>query len=188
MRVVFVQGPPRSGKDSVGHILANELWSDGVDARVYKFAEPITKWSQEFFGVSCADEEIKDQPHRNIDGMSPRQAAIAFSERAIKPVFGHDIFGKVLLRKIEADAPDVAIITDSGFMHEARPIWEQYGLDVCVAVHVHRRDTSFKNDSRSYWELPEPGTTFKFDNDSSLDYLPLLVRGPRFDIEDEVSL
>lgn len=164
--VVFIQGPPRSGKDTVGGILRNMMDLEGVHAELFKFADPIADWSEAFFGVSCRDEEIKDQPNDGIpDGLSPREAAIAFSERAMKPVFGHDVFGRALLRQIQKSSPEVAIITDSGFLHEAKPVWESVGLDVCTAVQVFRKGRTFKNDSRSYWDLPEPGVTFRLDND-----------------------
>lgn len=170
-KVIFIQGPPRSGKDTVGEILRSQLRRLGHAARVYKFADPIADWSESFFGVSCRDEAIKDERHHNTEGKTPREVAIAFSERAIKPVFGHDIFGKVLSRKIAQGDQDFAIITDSGFPLEAAPIYRQVGLTNCVALQLERDGTSFVNDSRDYWELPAPGRTTRFRNVGSMSNL-----------------
>lgn len=162
---VFIQGPPRSGKDTLGEILNTRLNIGGVHARVEKFAQPIVDWSESFFGVSCRHEGLKDTKLPEMDGMSPREAAIAFSERAMKPLFGHDIFGQVLARKIALHTPDVALITDSGFLEEAQPVFDSVGLDMCLAIQVRRPGLTFEGDSRSYWDIPAPGVLMEVDND-----------------------
>ena len=168
---VFIQGPPRSGKDTLGQMLSVALRLQGLDARVYKFADPICDWSESFFGVSCRQDGLKDTKLEEMDFRSPREAAIAFSERAMKPLFGHDIFGRVLARKIGHQSPDVALITDSGFLQEAHPVCSSVGLDMCLAIQVRRPGKTFEGDSRSYWDMPYPGILMEVDNDGSIESL-----------------
>ena len=172
---IFIQGPPRSGKDTLGQLLSVALRLQGLDARVYKFADPICDWSESFFGVSCRQEGLKDTKLPEMDYRTPREAAIAFSERAMKPLFGHDIFGQVLSRKIGLQSPDVALITDSGFLAEAKPVWDSVGLDMCLAIQVRRPGKTFEGDSRSYWDMPAPGQLMEVDNDGTIESLQTRV-------------
>lgn len=162
---VFIQGPPRSGKDTLGEMLNVALNLQGHHARVEKFAQPILDWSESFFGVSCRHEGLKDTKMPEMENRTPRETAIAFSERCMKPLFGNDIFGKVLARKISLHTPDVALITDSGFREEAKPVFDSVGLDMCLAIQVRRPGRTFEGDSRSYWDMPAPGILMEVDND-----------------------
>lgn len=168
---VFIQGPPRSGKDTLGQMLSLTLNLRGVSTRIMKFADPICDWSESFFGVSCRQEDLKDTRLPEMDGRSPREAAIAFSERAMKPLFGADIFGRALARRIQLGSPEVALITDSGFRDEAKPVWEALGLDMCLAIQMRRPGHTFEHDSRSYWDMPEGGMLMEIDNDGSMEKL-----------------
>lgn len=162
-RILLVNGPPRSGKDSVGKILKQNF------EHVFSssFAAALKLHTHRLYGAVDAPvyafEEVKDQPHRLFRGLTPRQAYIAVSETLFKPLHGHDIWGRVLLEGLQwADVENekkgikdpLYVITDSGFAPEAAVVIEQYGKDAVELVRLHRAGCDFKKDSRNYIELP----------------------------------
>lgn len=162
MRVLLLNGPPRSGKDEIGRMLWNRMPSGTVRL---KFAEPIIQFMFTTYGIRMSQVD-KDAPHPSIpNGRTPREAAIAYSERYCKPLFGQEYFGRMAVEEIQNMAriqQKVCIFTDSGFPHEARPVAEAYP---CLQIRLSRPGTSFIHDSRSYWSLPNIGS-IEFDNDA----------------------
>lgn len=154
MKVLLLNGPPRSGKDYIGNHLP---WA------AVKFADPIVNFMLKVFSVDMA-QVSKDEPHPALCGRTPREAAIAYSERFCKPLFGIQYFGYEALKKLEwleKVRQDVSVFTDSGFVHEAEPVAARYKT---LQVVISRPGTSFNGDSRSHWESPNIGRIL-FDND-----------------------
>lgn len=154
--VILINGPPRSGKDTLGVALQNELVDRRTTARVFRFATEVKNRTHGLFGmpgaVADAFEDGKDEPREEFNGMTPRQAYIWVSEEVIKPKFGKDIFGRWLADEIARyDALDVAIVTDSGFLLEAGAV-EQRFPDIGV-IQISGRGT-FEGDSRGSVEVP----------------------------------
>lgn len=173
--VVFVNGPPRSGKDVVGQIL-------GVHAPgrrlVQKFAMEVKERAHAAFRIVDETgrpvahdffEDRKDYPLPEFMGISPRQAYIAFSEEFYKPLFGQSVFGDLLARRLELTlrfaqerkgfhhVPSSFTITDSGFKPEATPIVEMFDPENCTLLRVHREGCDFSGDSRDYIDLEDRG-------------------------------
>jgi hypothetical protein len=147
-RVLLLNGPPRSGKDALGQLLADL----SPDVRVMKFAQPLIDTMSASFGVSCADGADKEAPCAVLGGRSRRETAISLSENWFKPTFGDDVFGKILLAKINAlPVGAVAVVTDSGFKSEAQPIIAAMPPGAVEMLHIDRFGCSFENDSRGYW-------------------------------------
>lgn len=154
-KVVFINGPKRSGKDSLGHLLQEET---DLTCSIDKAAHPLYNAIQELFGLSPDEwedmyENAKEKPHRALEWMSPREAMIWLSETVVKPTFDSSFFGKSLARRIlsKEDVP-FHIITDAGFTDE---------IEVCVnmlpinqydvyMIRLCREGTSFEGDSRHY--------------------------------------
>ena len=162
MKVLLLNGPPRSGKDEIGRKLWNRLPPGTVRL---KFAEPIIQFMFTTYGIRMA-EVNKDEPHPNLPGgRTPRQVAIAYSEKFCKPLFGQEYFGEVALEAIdgmERIRQKLCIFADSGFPHEARPVAAKYPT---LQIRISRPGTSFIHDSRSYWDLPNVGV-IPFENDA----------------------
>lgn len=154
-KVVFLNGPPKSGKDTAANFL--ELEGPFPTDR-YKFAEPLRRMVPEMFGLSpkewlgYIEGEEKDKPQDRLLGWTPRQLQIIASEEWIKPTFGQDFFGQVLKKKIEnADVPpELAVISDSGFLEEAMPIVNHFRPENCILIRLYRSGCSFEGDSRDY--------------------------------------
>lgn len=175
VKIVFVNGPPRAGKDTVGEILCRH----GAGRRlIQKFAFEVKERTHAAFRI--VDETGRPVPHDYFEqqkevpldcflGLTPRQAYIAFSEQFMKPIFGEKIFGSLLAKRLELTllaaqqkkgfrhVPDAFTITDSGFMPEALPIVEMFDPEHCTLIRVHRRGCDFSNDSRGYIDLAQFG-------------------------------
>ncbi len=175
VKVVLVNGPPRSGKDTVGDILCRH----GSGRRlIQKFAMEVKERTHAAFRIVDVTgravpydffENQKEVPLDCFLGLSPRQAYIEFSERFYKPLFGEQVFGRLLARRLELTllaaskqkgfrhVPDAFTITDSGFAEEAVPIVQMFDAENCVLIRVHREGCNFDGDSRSYIDLSSLG-------------------------------
>lgn len=174
-KIVFLNGPPYSGKDTAGRYLSDRFGTVGpYYARCFKFSAPLKAATRAFFSLSDNDvehfsqREYKDEPHELFGGMSYREVQITLSEKWAKEHIGDDAFGRMMLNQIEASAAQMAIITDSGFESEAWPLVKEFGIGNCLNIHIQREGTSFEGDSRSYWEIPGM-TTVDLYNVMTLD-------------------
>ena len=148
MKALLLNGPPRSGKDTIGGILSKAI-PGGV---LRKFATPIVVFMKNEFGIDMAAVE-KDEPHQNLLGQTPRQVAIQYSEGFCKPLWGNCFFGHAafhMLRDVEAGG--VPIFTDSGFINEAEALLE-HGMKL-LQIRLQRPGCSYDGDSRSTWDHP----------------------------------
>lgn len=163
MRLIFLNAAPRAGKDSAGKAIRKRL----PDAEIAKFAAPLKRMTHAMYNLPHdLDPEhfdaVKDEPRDEFYGKSPRQAYIFTSEGIIKPNFGQDFFGKLMLRTLwrryQAGYRLIAI-TDSGFAPEAVPAIEAVGQENCLLLRIRGEDRgkTFAGDSRSYIDLSDHG-------------------------------
>lgn len=165
-KVIFINGPPRSGKDTVGEIIKTIV----PDSRTTKMAYSLKVGAHALFramhelltpstlSITLHDacyENMKDMAMRMFYDMTPREAYIALSERLFKPLYGEEFFGTIVAERI-VGAPKVPLwaITDSGFEPEANPIIKTVGAENCMLIRIHREGYDFALDSRSYIDLP----------------------------------
>lgn len=159
MKIIFLNGPPNSGKDQAAKYIAEFL----KNTRHEKFSKELKErchgafflWNHD--GVCDHDrwESVKDEPLSDFDGMTPRQAYIAFSENFVKPTFGDDALGQWLVKDLRKDRRETvtALISDSGFAGEAQVLVDEFGAENCTLVRIHREGYTFDNDSRGYISL-----------------------------------
>lgn len=165
MHIFFVNGPPRSGKDTVGSIISQHFGA-GVD----KFARILKERTHALYGLyddhgqpfaHDAYEVNKDMPLASFHGLTPRQAYIAVSETFFKPVHGERIFGTLLANdwlrsEIGEDEDEIMVITDSGFGEEALEIMERFPTAEVTVLQLQREGCTFRGDSRGYINLFDP--------------------------------
>lgn len=175
-KFVFLNGPPRSGKDTC----AKFLQCDPVDAVELKFSRPLKDGLQAIFDYDDAEredlEEIKEIPNSIFPGLSYREAQISLSEDWMKKTFGPEIFSQILIRSVLThfyDENQVFAISDSGFESEAEPVIRRFGPENCLLLRITRPGFTFKGDSRSYITLP--CKTLPLINDSSVENLRFAV-------------
>jgi hypothetical protein len=162
-RAIFLNGPPRSGKDTLALHLKRTL--PGV--QVHKFARVLKLATHRLYGLlggpmedDAFFEACKDEPRPEFRGLSPRQAYIAVSERYMKPTHGEDVFGRMLVENLGRTGRALFVISDSGFAAEALPVVREIGARNCLLLRIHadRRGCDFHGDSRSHITLPEVRT------------------------------
>ena len=170
--VVFLNGPPRSGKDTLaGHIVRTF-----PEFKAIKFAEILKNATHHYHGITArthdAFEDVKDIPNDLFGGLTPRQAYIHLSEKVLKPIKGPTVFGDMLLETMINDPAKGFVISDSGFHDEAMPLIAHYGRHNCILVRIHADDRgcTFQNDSRSYLDLPIE-TIDLFNNAGEVSFL-----------------
>lgn len=172
-KVILLNGPPRSGKDTAGEILARRIRR----AKVVKFAGCLKLATQAmvhtFIGVDMPNrvdmyEVVKD--NHAFRGKTWRQLYIGVSELLCKPLFGGAFFGEMLVSEMQrlAALHDVFVVTDGGFVQELDPVIEFVGRGNLHVVKISRPGTSYARDSRGY--LPDCADSFA-SNTSTLEVL-----------------
>lgn len=171
-KVILINGPARSGKDTLAKALYDNQFDKYGRRRnrplydVYKFAGVMQILWRNIFDPIVPDEEFyawvdgnkKNEKHPFL-GYSYRECMIDFSENYIKPRFGLDFFGKLTAEQIYRDSlmdeNMVAVISDSGFKEEAVAIIEKFGAENILLVKLYREGYNFSGDSRGYINLDE---------------------------------
>lgn len=166
-KIVLLNGPPRSGKDTAAELIQNKLKEKHPVARC-KFATGLRCMAEaaiEASGLLDESAEIvplffcdafKDTKQSSLCGRTPREVLIQMSEGFVKPLFGKDFFGKVLaheIKKVKTTRTSLFLISDSGFTEEAKVLVEKFGAENILLIRLHADGTSFRGDSRSYISL-----------------------------------
>lgn len=149
-RIILLNGPPRSGKDTAGnHIM------DRFGATRASFADELKTRTHGLYGIRGVSplhfEDVKDQPLPEFLGLTPRQAYINTSELLLKQAHGKDVMGRLLLQNALV-CPGLYVAPDSGFVEEAHPIIEALGHENALLIRVHatKRGCTFTGDSRNF--------------------------------------
>jgi hypothetical protein len=168
---IIFNGPPKSGKDTVGNACHKLLMNEGVNCVKEKFAKPLKDAVAAFLSLTDEEREYffenpkaKDTPSERFFGSTPRQMLISFSEDWAKK-YGKDVFGKLMLERTKNLARDVVVITDCGFREELIPILTKTYSGFYL-IRLKREGTSFEGDSRSYMQPiydEESGLSLTYD-------------------------
>jgi hypothetical protein len=158
-RIILLNGPPGSGKDT----LAEELQDLNVATHCC-FKEKLFAIALEVSGISRGDwfyryhsRVLKETPWDRLGGLSQRQFLIRISEEWVKPTFGEAYFGEQAVELVDSLVGDI-VFSDSGFQPEAKCL-----IDAGFSVHVvrlYRDGCSFDGDSRSYLSPQELDASF----------------------------
>lgn len=159
-KVLLLNGPARSGKDSLARFLVR-----GFSGTVrIGFADHLKRLAHVLcFGPPGYDmdpnafDAVKEVPKLEFAGMSPRQFYIHVSERVCKPLFGEGYFGDRFVDAARASGAPLVVVPDSGFREEAERVVEAFGKDDVLLVRLRREGCSFAGDSRDYITLADLG-------------------------------
>lgn len=151
-KYIVLNGPAKSGKDTIGQALHALLVMNGYKSIREKFAAPLKDGVAAFLGLTQAERlnyfehpYIKDMKIKRFMGKTPRQMLISFSEDWVKPQFGKECFGE-LLRQRTASMQGYVVVTDCGFDDELEPFDK---TDIAV-IRLQRQGCTFEGDSRKY--------------------------------------
>lgn len=149
--VVGFNGPPQSGKDTVGFALREALHTQEISAVAIALAKPMRVACMRLLGLDSVDDGLyaahKAIPQKLFKGETLRQAMIRYSEEFVKPNYGQDFWARALWELELHKHFRVTIITDIGFSAEADFLKSNSRF---LLVQLHRGDLDFSNDSRSY--------------------------------------
>lgn len=172
MYIVFINGPPRSGKDTIADYLVTKGYTKMKLAGVlFDDIKKILSLSDEQFNLYR--EEKKDEPI--LFGLTLRQLSINYSELVAIPRHGRYYWSKILLDQMRASGLDKIVISDLGFEREyeffekhLRFPYEQFSV-----IRVGRKGCSYANDSREYVKNYD----LVIDNDGTLEELYKKIDG-----------
>lgn len=166
MKIYLLNGCPGAGKDTAATIM-----TENFGGRLKKFATPLKDAATAMF---CANNrwifdafdtfEEKVKPQDIFFGKTCRQVQIDISEKFLKPLFGQEVFGKILANSIQQDIDnhneDLFFVSDSGFVPEAEHLVRTFGNNSVVLIRIHWEGKvirDFAGDSRGYINLDHLG-------------------------------
>lgn len=158
-RIILLNGPPGSGKDTIGRLLSEagvgKLKS--FKTQIIDIALQVSNIFRTEWNTRYENRELKEASWDKLGGLSQREYLIKISEEWVKPVHGNDYFGCAAVA--QCGQPGDYIFTDSGFSLEVAPFVDT-GFEV-VIFRLHREGFTFEGDSRDY--LPDIPRTDAWD-------------------------
>lgn len=146
MYLLGFNGPPRCGKDSLAKAFADYLDDKGctLPVRVEYLSEPMRHIAYAMIGfkgqLKGSDYEYFKGAHWPQFDRDGRHLMIDVSESFMKPLYGLDIFARMLLERVKG-FHGIVLVPDSGFQCEVSPLIESLGPDNVVIARVHRTET-----------------------------------------------
>lgn len=185
MKLILLNGPPRSGKDTAAKIIQDYFglrWTVVHD----KFSAPHKAafaamisghYDAKHFRV-WDYEEHKEKPIPLLNNASFRQWQIDFSEKFMKPLYGGAIFAKLFLERRTPRMRDegmLCVVSDCGFRVEYETVADAWPHEDLLLLVLRRPGYDFSKDSRHYVEVYESdGASFcVIDNGGTLKDLEI---------------
>lgn len=163
--IIGLNGPPRSGKDTVGNMLRFLLDQEcDIPTHLDHLARPMRQMAMSLVGLNPNDFQLytteKDKPQALLrkslggDSDSIRKLMIATSENFIKPKYGQDFWGRKLMddhKWIDLGYPGILIVPDIGFPAEV-DLFDSFREKVppvhTLIVQLQRPGYGWEGDSR----------------------------------------
>ena len=163
--IIQIGGFKRSGKDTISQMIANHYQLSGKLVDILHYADPIKQIAASIFDISL--EQLDDFKNNKTElwrfddfgnayqVTDFRGILMKIGNEAIKPVFGNDVWHKIMWEKIEKSEADMIIIPDFRFKVEHIPN--------AVTIRINNYDIINDTDHPSETELID------FDFDMSID-------------------
>ena len=158
--VVFLNGPPGSGKDFAAQTLVE---AEDITTAHHKFAEPLQDMACALLEIDHKTLEMSKKHVVGLFGVTVRQILIDISEKWMKQCYGKDIFGKIAAERVSeamqlsdhfGEEPyDLYVFSDCGFDSEVSHVLNLFGVENSVVVRIYRQGCTYEGDSRSYIDL-----------------------------------
>ena len=179
-QVILINGPMRSGKDFLGSLLYHEFTRTGLEPEIVSFANPLKQIIANTFYISLQQlDDYKNDEDMYVVTKTPmddtvleastyREILQRFGTEGMKPIFGNDVWGKLMFNSIEKSKTNVIIITDFRFDEEYNCLSslltaskQSYILDT---IYVQGKDD---NTSGSHSSEQKPNIVFNHTVDNS---------------------
>ena len=164
-KVLVLNGPPSSGKDTIAKAIKNYAIQKGLGIHnvvLEKFATPLKRVYPALLNKTnlIELEHLKDEEFYGVE-RAIRKLQIGISEDVMKPLFGKDIFAKLLVDRIKHLRKDnLCVISDCGFNEEWRYLYYRCAKENILTVRLTRNGLNFLGDSREYIIPPGERTDF----------------------------
>lgn len=147
--ILFVNGPPGTGKDSFAHDYQAWLERHGMQARIFVLSDVIKSVAHRIAGMPGLEprafEDVKDRPNTVFGGRTPRDAYIMVATD-MRRLDGPASFANRIMAEIgDAMTEGLVIIPGVGFQDEIDPIVSTFGSEACALMRFPGEFT----DSRS---------------------------------------
>ena len=152
-KVIFLNGPPRCGKDTICKHL-NEKYPAAFDE--LRMSRALKRGIHTMLGMDDVSSErfdtTKDKSCPEFFGARPRDIYIAGAEQFFKKYFNQEVFGHIWLRQYYELGLDetIVVVPDTGFYDETLPITQSIGRDKCILIRIFRDGCDYSYDSRGY--------------------------------------
>lgn len=168
MNIILFNGPPGCGKDTAAFSIFERRYDFLGTIKFDRMSMPNKKAFYgafggvlDPFGNNLHWEPKKEEPSHLLDGKSYRQWQIDFSEKFMKPLYGKDIFGRLLVHRHQHRAEDpnyTVLVPDCGFQIELEKLRADLPFSRILLVKVYRDGCDFSKDSRGYLNRVEQVT------------------------------
>ena len=117
-KIILINGKKRAGKDYVAKILKEKLGN----CEIFHYADSMKQIIADTFEISL--EELENFKNENVEIIfnnrktTFRRILQCFATEAIKPVFGNNIWKRIVLEKIKETNVEYIIIPDFRFPEE----------------------------------------------------------------------
>ena len=113
-KVLLIAGQKRSGKDTLAHLISDELNRLGTKTVVMSFASPMKTILAVTLGISLEElEDLKNEPSNPHRGYLQR-----LGTEGIKPWFGEDVWVRLAKEAVANSDAEVIIFADFRFPEE----------------------------------------------------------------------
>jgi len=181
-KILLLNGPPRSGKDTIAEWLETRGWYHG------KFSKVLKERCHDLYGMTGeahdAFEEEKDTVLPEFYGVSPRDAYINLSEDLMKPRHGEDIWVRMFVDELKNVSNDYIVVSDLGFQVEYETLMKLFGYKKISLGMIYRAGCDFSKDSRDYVH-PRGPWDYGFEPD---DNFSKYIQNNCFEIENGAGL
>lgn len=177
MKLIFLNGPPACGKSTATTLIRKNIKKHYI---VFQkaFAKNIKDGTHASLGLCIPwnyyEGGIKDKPNKAFFGLTPRAAYIAHSEKYMKPIYGKDIFARLLFRDINDILitygklkKAIVVISDCGFIEEYEYFVKKTNINNVLLLRIHRKNCTFENDSRIHIKTTLP-SVFDIENNNTI--------------------
>jgi hypothetical protein len=163
MKLILFNGPPRAGKDTASRIF-RELLGDSHTSGHEKFSRPLKGAFAGMMNVHMNEDFVVDHYEDHKDEIVPeldvsfRRWQQDYSEKFMKPLYGKDVFARLLIGRIDRipwfSRPDFIVVSDCGFQNEVDYVLDQKMFWQIYVVRIMRNGTSFEGDTREWVRHP----------------------------------
>ena len=150
-KVIILNAPPRSGKDTIAKLLAVQFGAEPAmfKASMFKIVQAMIGDRNFVRFMEVYETDAKGTERLDfLGGKTCREMMIWVSEDVVKPVFGKRHFGNLSAESLENRPESLYVFSDGGFPDEIESLLDA-GHQVNI-FRLYRTGFDFSKDSRDY--------------------------------------